>query len=138
MGHREQQDNADVLGLGIPGTGRATFVRYSFSAKLGIDGEAVTVSQTGENAYRIGIPEFIVIGYDKPNFEIAVEDDGVLSWATPDIDTTEMINEVFADTAQKRYLEEHQDDLKDQAKVFYNSLITSIDPAAVTTFEFQD
>ena len=49
-----------------------------------------------------------------------------------------MINDVFNEAAQKQYLNDHRDELKDQAQVFYNSLITSIDPLAETTFKFQD
>ena len=135
--NEERQSNRDVLGLGIPGTGRTAFVRYSSSAKLGLDGEAVSVTKTGANAYRIGIPEFVVIGYDKPKFEVAVEDDGILSWVTPDIDTLDMVNEVFNDAAQQKHLATHRDQLKEQAELFYTSLITSIDPEAVTTFEIR-
>ncbi|GAA4403045.1 hypothetical protein GCM10023168_14200 [Fodinibacter luteus] len=135
--NQEKQDNADLLGIDIPGTGRVTFVRYSFGAKLGIDGEDVNVTKTGESAYLVSIPEFIVIGYDKPSFETAVEDDGIISWTTPEIDKFEMVNEVFNEAAQQKYLEQHRAELKDQAEVFYSSLITSIDPAAQTTFEFE-
>lgn len=134
----EKQPNRDVLGLDIPGTGRATFVRYSFDAKLGINGESVQITKTAANAYLVIIPDFLVIGYDQPSFEIAVEDDGVLSWVTPDISEVEMVNGVFGYAAQEKYLQDYRGQLEDQAQVFYNSLITSIDPAAETTFEFQD
>ena len=79
-----------------------------------------------------------MIGYSDPAFELAVSNGGILSWAAPDISQTDMVNDVFEDAAQQKYLETNKDLLKDQARVFYNSLITSIDPLAETTFKFQD
>jgi hypothetical protein len=81
----------------------------------------VSVSKTGENTYAITIPEFMVIGYSEPNFEVAVDDGGILGWVSPDIDKFEMVNAVFNDAAQVAYLEQHEDELEDQAKVFYDT-----------------
>jgi hypothetical protein len=138
QGLSQQKENADVLGIDVPGTGRVVIVKYDFNAKLGIDGEKVSVNKSGENTYAITIPEFMVIGYSEPNFEVAVDDGGILGWVSPDIDKFEMVNAVFNDAAQVAYLEQHEDELEDQAKVFYDTLITSIDPGATTTFEFED
>jgi hypothetical protein len=138
QGIASEKADRELFGQSIPGTGQAVFMQYNFDAKLGINGEDVTVSKTGENAYLVTIPTFVVIGYDKPTFKVATEDGGILSWVTTDIDKVDMINDVFNEAAQKQYLNDHRDELKDQAQVFYNSLITSIDPLAETTFKFQD
>lgn len=84
----------------------------------------------------MAIPEFIFIGYDKPSFKVAVTDGGVLAWITSDIDTTEMITEILNDEAQEKYIENNEELLQDQTRVFYDTLITSIDPEAVTTYAF--
>ena len=138
QGIASEKADRELFGQSIPGTGQAVFMQYNFDAKLGINGEDATVSKTGENAYLVTIPTFVVIGYDKPTFKVATEDGGILSWVTTDIDKVDMINDVFNEAAQKQYLNDHRDELKDQAQVFYNSLITSIDPLAETTFKFQD
>ena len=86
QGINESRANSEVFGLKVPGSDRVTFVQYSFRGKLGIDGENVTVTPTGENSYRVTIPKFIFIGYDDLDFKVAAEDNGVLSWVTADID----------------------------------------------------
>ena len=137
QGIKEESQSAEIFGKSIPGTGEETFLQYNFDAKLGIDGAEVQVTKTGEDAYLISVPEFIFIGYDKPTFKVAVEDGGVLSWATPDIDKVEMVNDILNDDARQTYIDSNEDLLEEQTKVFYNSLITSIDPTVVTTFEFR-
>ena len=99
QGIKEQHQSREIFGKSIPGTGESAFIRYNFRAKLGIDGAKVKVTKTGENAYLISVPEFIFIGYHKPTFKVAVEDGGLLSWATPDIDKLEMVNEILNDRA---------------------------------------
>ena len=101
-GIKEQHQSREIFGRSIPGTGESTFIRYNFRAKLGIDGAKVKVTKTGENAYLISVPEFIFIGYHKPNFKVAVEDGGLLSWVTPDIDKLEMVNQLLNDGANNR------------------------------------
>lgn len=136
QGIKTERRDREILGQSIPGSGEAVFLQYEFDAKLGIDGAEVDVIKTGESAYRVSVPEFIFIGYSDPTFELAVEDNGVLSWTTPDIDKVEMVNEILNDDARQTYLEEQRVLLEDQSKVFYDTLITSVDPAAKTTFEF--
>jgi hypothetical protein len=136
-GIREKSDSAKLFGKSIPGTGEKLFMQYAFDAKLGIDGAQVAVTKTGDSAYLISVPEFIFIGYDDPDFKVAVEDSGVLSWATPDIDKVEMVNEILNDDARQTYLDSNEELLQDQTRVFYDSLISSIDPEVVTTYEFR-
>ncbi len=137
QGIKEKDASAKIFGKSIPGTGEKVFLQYEFDAKLGIDGAKVKVTKTGENAYLISVPEFRFIGYDKPTFKVAVEDGGVLSWATPDIDKLEMVNEILNDDARQAYIASNEGLLKEQARMFYDRLITSIDPDVVTTFEFR-
>lgn len=136
-GLTDEDRSAAIFGQSIPGTGEKVFLRHSFDAKLGIDGAQVEVTKTSANVYLISVPEFDFIGYAEPSFEVATEDSGVLSWVTPDIDKLEMVNEILNDEAQQAYLASNQDLLEEQTEVFYDSLITSIDPAIVTTFEFR-
>lgn len=137
QGIKEEDQSTEIFGRSIPGTGEKTFLQYNFQAKLGIDGAAVKVTKTGENAYLISVPDFTFIGYDEPTFKVATEDGGALSWVTPDIDKVEMVNEILNDDARQTYIASNEELLKEQTKTFYDSLITSIDPAIVTTFEFR-
>lgn len=137
QGITDEKRNSKVFGKALPGTGEKVFLQYKFKAKLGIDGADVKIKETGESAYLVSIPDFIFIGYDDPTFKVITEDSGVLSSLTPDIDRVQMINRVLGGNARKSYLTSNEETLRDQTKVFYNTLINSIDPAIVTTFEFR-
>jgi hypothetical protein len=137
QGITSQEQCSHVFGKCIPGSTEKAFLQYDFNAKLGIDGQQVEITKTGEHAYRISVPEFISIGFSEPDFQVAVEDGGALRWVTPDIDQVEMINEILDDAAKQAYIQQNEDALQDQTKVFYDTLITSIDPDVKTTYEFR-
>lgn len=137
QGIKEKDQSGTIFGKEVPFSEKTVFLQYNFFAKLGIDGAQVKVTKTGENAYLISVPEFEFIGYDEPTFKLAVEDDGALSWGTPDIDKVEMVNEILNDDARQTYIDSNEELLKEQTKSFYESLITSIDPTVETTFEFR-
>lgn len=136
QGLTSEQRDREVFGQTVPGSAETVYIEYSFDAKLGVDGEQVDISSPRANSYVVSVPDFMVVGYDEPTFEVAVEDNGVLSWVTPDVDQLDMVNDVFDDDAREQYLAEQQTALQEQAKVFYDSLISGIDPEASITYEF--
>jgi hypothetical protein len=136
QGIASQKTNATLFGKAIPGSTSSVFLQYNFKGKLGIDGAAVKVATVGQSAYRVTVPEFIFIGYDEPTFEVATEAGDFLSWTAPEPDKLKMVNEILDKKAQQKYLDSNRGVLKDQAKTFYTTLITTIDPAAVVTMEF--
>ncbi|KRE60386.1 hypothetical protein [Nostocoides sp. Soil756] len=136
QGIASQKTNATLFGKAIPGSTSSVFLQYTFKGKLGIDGAAAKVATVGQSAYRVTVPEFIFIGYDEPTFEVATEAGDFLSWTAPEPDKLKMVNEILDQKAQQKYLDSNQGVLKDQAKTFYTTLITTIDPAAVVTMEF--
>lgn len=138
QGLAEERIASTVFGKTIPGTGRVLFLQYNYDALLGIDGSDVSIRPTGENAYTISIPRFIFIGHDDVVFKTAVEQNGVLSWVTPEIDTAEVISEILNDEAQRKHVSDNLPLLKDQAEAFYGGIIHGIDPAIQLTFEFAD
>lgn len=138
QGIAEKTARGEFLGMDVPGSGRATFLQYTFNAKLGIDGQDVRIMPTGEDEFLVSIPEFIFIGHDDETFRTVVEDAGALSFVTPEIDTTDMINEILDDEAQGEYVVSNREILEDQAKVFYTAIVESIDPEIALTFEFRD
>lgn len=84
-----QDAAAPFFGVEIPGSDRATFVKYEFEAKLGIDGEAVEITQTGEDSFLVSIPQFVFVGLENLNVELVAENNGLLSFLTPQIDPLE-------------------------------------------------
>ena len=137
QGIKEEDRCSEVFGKCVPGSGEKAYLQYKFTAKLGLDGADVDVKKSGESSYRVTVPKFISIGFAEPTFEVAVEDGGVLSWVTEDIDKVEMINEILNDNARQKYIDANADLLRDQTKVFFDRLITSVDPDAETTYEFE-
>ena len=135
-GINEDRTNSQLFGIDVPGSDRVSFIRYSFDAKLGLDGKDVVITQTGEHSFEIELPAFIFIGHDDVGFEVAAESNGVLSWVTAEIDPLEIVNEVLDDDAQVQYLAKNSELLKEQAESFYRSLVVSVDPAATVTFVF--
>ena len=137
QGIKEEDKNRTVFGIDVPLSGEKTFLEYNFTAKLGIDGAQVRVSKTAEDAYLISVPEFTFIGYDQPTFKVAIEDGGLLSWVTPDIDEVAMVNEILNEDERQEYVDSNEALLKEQTKVFYDGIVTSVDPSAVTKYEFR-
>lgn len=135
QGLLDKSQSTDIAGWPIPGTTKRVWVQYTFKAKLGIDGSQVEVTQSGDHGYEVSVPEFMFIGFDEPDFKVALEDND-FTLLTPDIDQAEMVSEVLSGSDQEQYISTNRDLLEDQTAVFYDRLITSIDPDAQTTYVF--
>lgn len=122
----------------IPGTEETVLMSYGFDAKLGIDGSKVTIEQTGESAYTVTVPAFQFLAYDNFNFETVVDDGGVLSFVTPDIDQDEMRNALINDEVKAKHVADNAHLLQLQCEAFYNNIVHSIDPNIVLTFVYTD
>lgn len=136
QGIKDETQSGTIFGQEIPFSEETVYLQYEFNAKLGIDGQRVNVTKTGESSYRITVPEFTYIGISDPVIRLAVESDGALSFTTPEVDKIEMINEILDVDGRELYLTDNEDVLRDQTSVFYDGLIKSIDPAASTEYVF--
>lgn len=130
------ESNGEIFGVAIPASEKTTLIQYQFDAKLGIDGAQVKIEPTGPKSYRLTIPQFIGIGFDKPTFEDPLESNNALGWlATPAVQTR-MVNNILSDENKQKYISQNEAALKEQAKVFYTGLIASIDPGITVDFAF--
>lgn len=136
-GISEKNERSNLFGVDVPGSARVSFMQYGFKAKLGIDGKSVRITQTGDDRFLVSIPEFIFIGHDDERFKLVTENNGALSWITPQIDAVEMVNDILNDDAKDQYIESNEAILKDQATSFYKGIIAGIDPDIVVEFEFR-
>lgn len=137
QGIDEQRRDREVFGQSIPGTGQASYLQYEFKAKLGLDGSRVKIDVAQPGSVAITIPAFEFIGYDDPTFKTVVEDNGVLSFVTPDIDQVEMINRILGDDDRAEYLNRNNDVLRSQAEAFYRGIVAAVDPTASVEFTFE-
>jgi hypothetical protein len=137
-GLAEENVKGKLFGLmDIPSSERASFVKYAFKAKLGIDGSRVEITQTGDNTLLVTIPEFIFIGHSDEDFKLAAENNGALSWMTPEIDHVEMVNRILNDSTKSQYIEANQDVLEDQAQSFYSGIINGVDSNVTVEYRFR-
>ena len=136
QGLAEKSSAGEVFGVRVPWTDRTQFVQYSYKAKLGIEGKDVRVTETGEHAYTVHIPEFIFIGHSDEEFKTAVEDNGVLSWTTQPLDAASTVSDVLSADKKREDINDHRELLQDQARSFYEGIIRGIDPEAQVTVEF--
>ena len=134
---KEESDNQTFFGLfDIPLSDRTTFLRWEFDAKFGIEGKEVGIEPLGDKSYSITIPEFLFLGYDDPEFSVATEANGILSWTTPAIDTLQATEELLTDEAVAEHIAGFTPLLEEQAVRFYTRIVSSIEPDATIQFEF--
>jgi hypothetical protein len=133
-----EKDKADAFGIDIPGSGRTSFLQYGFDAKLGLEGGGVTIEKSGDTSYLVTVPEFTFIGHDNVDFQTVAEDNGVLSFSTPDLDTAEVITEILNDETRSQYVANNDELLRDQTESFYEGIITGVDPTVDVEFAFED
>lgn len=138
QGIKEQSQNSTLFGKEVPGTSRTSFMQYEFSAKVGFNGNDVKIEEVKDNTFKISIPRFKFIGHDDIVFKLITEDNGVLGWVTPEIDTVEMTNEVLNDDTEAEYLGKNGEILRHQTETYFSTLINNIDPAVVLEFEYTE
>lgn len=131
----DDKTNLKFYEVDVLGTGRATFLRYQFDAKLGFSGEDVKIEESGDSI-RVSIPRFTFIGTDNFESEVASEDNGLLSWLTPEIDDREMAERFLSDAKKQEYIEKNLEELRQNTEIFYTDLVAAIDPAITLEFEF--
>lgn len=136
QGLAEKSSAGEVFGVRVPWTDRTQFVQYSYKAKLGIEGKDVRVTETGEHAYTVEVPQFIFIGHTDEEFKTAVEDNGVLSWTTQPLDAASTVSDVLSSDKKREDINDNRELLQDQARSFYEGIIRGVDPEAHVTLEF--
>lgn len=134
---KSDSEDFKVLDLKIPGTTRESHVQYKFDAKLGIEGKDVVIEESGPDEFEITVPEFIFVGYEHLEFSVLHEENGVLSWVTPEIKETEMIAQVLNAGVQQKYLDNNEDLLEEQVVDFYSGIVKSVDPNVNLRFNFK-
>lgn len=122
--------DAKLFDTVIPGTQRALYLQYSYAVKLGVDGSKVTVSRSGDHHYRVNVPEFIVLGHSDVRLKKAVEDNGVISLVTPEIDVADMAQKILSEDGERHHIAENAEALRKQTETFYGGIIRAIDPQA--------
>lgn len=136
QGIERKEDATKVGGFTIPGSAKVSYFQYKFDAQLGLNGKSVTVEKTGDTEYTITVPDFEFLGFNNPRFEVAVEDNGVVSFITPDIDESAAIMEILNDSRKEQHIADNAELLRMQCESFYGGIIRGIDPSLTMKFEY--
>ncbi|WP_141673326.1 hypothetical protein [Actinomyces vulturis] len=128
QGIRSQESSGQFFGFEIPGSKKTHFLQYSYRAKLGFEGKDVQIEQVDPKHVRIHVPDFIFIGHSDEKFQTIAEDNGILSFATPDIDAAEVVTAVLSSGEMQMQIDNNRQMLEDQAKDYYKSIIHAVDP----------
>lgn len=128
------------LGMEVPFSEKTAYVKGTFEAKLGFDGNLVDIKKEAkkENAYHVSIPEFIVVGISNPNFEVINNKGEFLSFITEDINTHELANNAMSDETLVKYIDKNREWLEEEATDYYQQLLNSIDPNATLSITFSE
>ena len=137
QGITSKEQTAKLFGRNVPGTARTMYLQYNYTAMLGIDGSKVTLTPSGEHAFDIYIPEFTFLGTSDVAFKKAVEDNGIISFVTADIDETEMVNDILGPSSKDEQINNNREALQSQAKSFYGDIVMAIDPDADVRVHFR-
>ncbi|MBC9954688.1 hypothetical protein ICM05_08520 [Leucobacter sp. cx-42] len=137
QGLEQTDSHGEIWGLSVPGSGKKAFLPYSFTAKLGIDGGKVRISEVDENEYHIAIPKFIFVGNGDVQFDDMLEVGGILSGTAGEINQSEMTNRILSAENEDAYVAKNLDILKSQARTFYTNIVMSVDPTAKVEFSFE-
>jgi hypothetical protein len=135
-GLKPEREVKDVNGIEIPWSDRSLLLQYEFDTMVGIDGREVSIVPTGDKSFRVTVPDFILIGTADPKFSVVNEQNGVLSFVTPEIDTLQLTEELLTDDVEAEHIEGLRPVLEEQARTFYTNIITAIDPTITLEFEF--
>lgn len=138
QGLKKVENGASFLTKRIPGTTQTTYLPYRYTANLGIDGGQVTISQTGSKSYTVSIPEFKVLGNSNPEFDSSIEDGDLLSFLSENVDKEKLITEILSDASLSTHISDNQEQLKQQAELFYSNIVRGIDPEIELTFEYAE
>lgn len=127
------------LNLNFPITQKRALVIVNYMAKFGFN-KPVTITELSENTYRITVPAFVSLGVelDETNpYQLYSMDEGLLSFATEDIDTAEYVSERLSNAEQQTYLAQYQQELKESCERYFASIFEAIDPAITLEFQYQ-
>lgn len=124
--------------VGIPFTEKRALLVLNYTAKIGIK-EAVKVKEVSENTYEITVPEYQVIGVslnEKEPYYLYDSAGELLSLATANVDTGELVSKALTNEEQQKYLESNRDVLNDSAKTYYETLVKTLNQDAQVTVLF--
>lgn len=103
---------------------------------LGVDGAQVNVEKIADKKFRVSVPEFVFLGHSDVSFETVVEQDGVISFLTPEIDIPKTVTKILNGETKDQHIQDNRELFEQQCESFYNAIIHGVDPDIKLEFHF--
>ncbi|HFI0090735.1 TPA: DUF4230 domain-containing protein, partial [Streptococcus suis] len=110
-----------LFGQELPFSEKSALLIIKYKAKFGIK-SPVSIEHLSENRYKISLPAFEVIGLEldaEEPYTLYDKSGEILSFATEEIDTAQLITDEFQSAEQETFLADYQEDIKESAKNYY-------------------
>lgn len=135
-----QKKNAKIpwTNIGVPFSEKRAIIILNYNAKLGIK-KPVEIKKINAKKYQITIPKFEAIGFeldDKDPYQVYDSSGDILSVATENIDTGQIVSDALNQKVMKDYLTKYQPLLKEAAQEYYQSLFKTMDENTQLEFKF--
>ncbi|WP_153058362.1 DUF4230 domain-containing protein, partial [Streptococcus suis] len=117
-----------LFGQEMPFSEKSALLIIKYKAKFGIK-SPVSIEHLSENRYKISLPAVKVIGLEldeEEPYTLYDKSGEILSFATEEIDTAQLITDEFQSAEQETFLADYQDDVKESAKTYYQNLFKAI------------
>ncbi|HEM3202068.1 TPA: DUF4230 domain-containing protein [Streptococcus suis 8830] len=129
-----------LFGQEMPFSEKSALLIIKYKAKFGIK-SPVSIEHLSENRYKITLPAFKVIGLEldaEEPYTLYDKSGEILSFATEEIDTAQLITDEFQSAEQETFLADYQKDIKESAKTYYQNLFSAISPEIQLEFVFKE
>ncbi|HEL1999894.1 DUF4230 domain-containing protein [Streptococcus suis] len=129
-----------LFGQEMPFSEKSALLIIKYKAKFGIK-SPVSIEHLSENRYKITLPAFEVIGLEldaEEPYTLYDKSGEILSFATEEIDTAQLITDEFQSAEQETFLADYQEDIKESAKNYYQNLFNAISPEIQLEFVFKE
>ncbi|MFI3078733.1 DUF4230 domain-containing protein [Streptococcus sp. 2021WUSS124] len=129
-----------LFGQEMPFSEKSALLIIKYKAKFGIK-SPVSIEHLSENRYKITLPAFEVIGLEldaEEPYTLYDKSGEILSFATEEIDTAQLITDEFQSAERETFLADYQEDIKESAKNYYQNLFNAISPEIQLEFVFKE
>lgn len=134
------EDTTELFEVEVPLSKKSVLMVLHYKAKFGIK-EPVSIQKLAENHYQIKVPRIEIIGIELDEeipYQLYDKSGELLSFATEDIDTGELVVEQLRSARQEEFLAEHIAYAHESAQDYYTNLFRAIDPEIQLDFVFSE
>lgn len=134
------EDTTELFEVEVPLSKKSVLMVLHYKAKFGIK-EPVSIQKFSEDHYQIKVPKIEIIGVELDKdipYQLYDKSGELLSFATEDIDTGELVVEQLRSAKQEEFLTEHMAYAHESAQDYYTNIFRAIDSEIQLDFVFSE